>query len=281
MTDKEYIRGKKKTLTKLNIREISGVDVPAQGLATVKLIKRNESRKDTLMGLEQQIEQLQKQLADQIAKTEELEKKYEADKEEETKKMEEKAKKMEAEKARMEEEKKKKELEEAEKALAKAKGEDHKPVLYKSVAGIEYRDSAQAELAKQNDSLAQKLAKIEDLNKRVELEKRAGELCKHLKGSDDIKVALVKAIEGIESDELRKGVEELVKVADAAMSDLFKSRGTTATADDANEPIALLEKKARDYQAKNADMSYEQAFNVVSQTQEGRELLAKTRKRPQ
>lgn len=114
------------------------------------------------------------------------------------------------------------------------------------------------------------IAKMRERQEREDLAKRAESELPNLSGKPDEKGQLLKAIDGIEDEDVRKGVLESLKAADTAVSKLFAEVGKTV-ADDDSSATHRLEKMARDY-AEEKSLSYEQAFAKVIDTPEGREL---------
>ena len=120
-------------------------------------------------------------------------------------------------------------------AVAKRDGET---VVYTSLDGATYRksdDPRMVELAKRADA-------SEALARSAQLEKRAGQEIPFLKGSTAAKTALLRAVDAIADETTRKGVAELLKGANAAMSLLGKSIGSTGgDSPDSDSPVARFE----------------------------------------
>ena len=154
----------------------------------------------------------------------------------------------------------------------KSKADD--PVVYKDLEGNKYRksDDQRVVSAVKRADRAEKTAKEErELRKDGELSKRAAKLT-FVKGKDEVKVALLKAIDGIEDEDLRKGALEIVAAANSGLQEAFKKRGTAFGADpEAVDAEAKLEKMAQEYQKTN-DCTIEKARAEILMTEEGAEL---------
>ena len=139
------------------------------------------------------------------------------------------------------------------------------PVVYKSPkSGREYLKSCSPELleAVKSADEAWELAKSErDLRESGELSKRAEKL-KFVKGKEDVKVALLRAIDGIEDDELRKGALEIVEAANSGMKQAFEKRGTASGVDIDSDAEAKYEKLSQEY-AKTNSCTIEKARSEV------------------
>lgn len=159
-------------------------------------------------------------------------------------------------------------------ASALAKAADADPVVYKSkTTGREFRKSDGehlVELAKQNDELAGELAKSRAQSEQAALEKRAGDELPHLKGSVGARAALLKAVDGIADEAVRKEVGEILKAKDLASADLMAPRGVS-TPPAEGSPVAKFNALAKSYAEKNG-VSVEKASLAVLDTPEGQAL---------
>jgi len=99
------------------------------------------------------------------------------------------------------------------------------PVIYKSADGAEYRKSEAkaAELAKRVDAQDAKLKESEQLRKRDAFAKRAESELSNLPGSEDTKIAVLMAVEGID------GAAELFKAANEGLTKAFERAGTAGS----------------------------------------------------
>ena len=156
---------------------------------------------------------------------------------------------------------------------ALAKAADSNPIVYTSkTTGTAFRKNDGQhviELAKQNDELAGRLAKSENDREQQLLEKRAKDELPHLKGTDLAKAALLKAVDGIPHEALRKEITELLAAQDLGMADLTKRRGTSAApATDAGSPLAKFNELAKRY-ATDKSVTIEAASVAILDTPEG------------
>lgn len=158
-------------------------------------------------------------------------------------------------------------------AIEKAKNSD--PVIYTDSEGHEYHKSEAkaAALAKRADETAKENATLKAAQATVEIEKRCGDLFKHLKGDMPAKVALLKAVDGIGEVATRDAVMEMLKANDAGLGEALKTLGTQTGAT-VSEPEAKLNKMAEDYMAahKAEGMTFAKAYDIVAQTPEGSAL---------
>lgn len=144
------------------------------------------------------------------------------------------------------------------------------PVIYKSVAGVEYRESEKslAALAKQADVNAKDLHQAREDSELLRLEKRVKEEIPHLKGDDETKARLLKAV----GDD--KDVLETLKAADKAVAEFFKTKGSDGL--DGGEggdetPEDKLDKLA-EKKADKDSITFAKAYTAVLETSEGAEL---------
>lgn len=157
--------------------------------------------------------------------------------------------------------------------IEKAQSAD--PVVYTSIDGDVFRKSDDSRLvaaARRADEMAKALAKRDE----ADADRQHTEVAKgfeSLKGSLEVRTAVVKAIAGIESDELRTGAMELLKAADATAKSLTKNSGTAGNEDagsDGEDPLAAM---AKAYATKN-EVSLTQAYAEVMKTPEGQALYS-------
>lgn len=157
-----------------------------------------------------------------------------------------------------------------------AKSKDSDPVVYKTADGVEYRksdDQRLVSLAKQNDELAKAARDSAAKAKDAELRKRASEELSHLPGSEDVRVALLKAVDAIEDEEVRKSALESLKAKDLAMKGAFEQKGHRGSTE-AGSSEDELDVMAKAY-AKENKVSFEKAYAEVIKTDEGRKLYKK------
>lgn len=131
-----------------------------------------------------------------------------------------------------------------------------------------------APVLKMLEEQGKELSEIKKSGETLKLEKRAEAELSNLAGNTASKVALLKAVDGIEDDAERAEVLKSLKAADVATSDLFKSVGNAQI--DESTPTFKLEKLAKDYATKN-DVTFEQGYAEVTKSGDGRELYAASR----
>ena len=161
-------------------------------------------------------------------------------------------------------------------SLAKA-ATDADPVAYTTLDGVVLHKSAGAgfiALAKSNDDLRKRLEKSEAVAETASLEKRVNETLAHLPGDMATRVAMLKAIDGIENEQRTASLAALKAQSDV-LGKSFDTLGVS-NAPVPGSPADDLEKMAAEHQASNPGMSIEKAYDVVSQTEAGAELYAKT-----
>src|SRR6185295_19532639 len=112
--------------------------------------------------------------------------------------------------------------------IEKAKNAD--PVIYTDSEGHDYHKSEAkaAALAKRADDMAKENATLKAAQVSTDLEKRCGDMFKHLKGDMPAKVAMLKAVEGITDETQRTAVLEMLKANDAGLGEAMKTLGTKA-----------------------------------------------------
>lgn len=126
-------------------------------------------------------------------------------------------------------------------------------------------------------AMIQKQAKeVEELQKAAEiqrLDKRADSDIPNFGGSAGERRALLKAVDGIDDEDTRKGVSAMLKAASKLMEKGFGEIGHLGNTDDGGA-MSELEKMASAY-ADEKGVTYEVAFAEVSKSGKGRELFAK------
>ena len=288
---------KKRRITALKINEISGVDNPAQVGASVLIMKRSEKGnalqqldnaavKELILdmfskgdiNMSKTAEELQKALDAQKAETERLVKvlALSAEHREHYNGLEDAAKAGFLEKS------------EAERTAIVAKANEpdpEDPVVFKTEAGVEIRKSdgpAVLALAKSNDEqlkanreLAKKLAESEARRGDQQLRKRAETELKYFPGDLDTRVAILKSVEAIESEEARKAALQSLKAQNDALSTAFKVSGHLGTPEPGSASEEL-DKLTKALVQKDTALTYEQAYDKVLGTEEGAKLYAQT-----
>lgn len=153
------------------------------------------------------------------------------------------------------------------------KSEDADRVVYKCDNGDEIRKSegSRAESqARQIDDMARELKKSREDGEDTEFSKRAKTELSKVKGTDENKTALLKAVATIEDADVRKGVEEILKATNETFGLVTKSKGHQdgSVAGDINEKLDALAKKRAD----EKDISFAKAYSQVLTSDEGRAL---------
>ena len=149
------------------------------------------------------------------------------------------------------------------------------PVVYRTDEGIEIRKSEGAvvlNLAKSNDSNARENRELREARERDVLEKRADNEIGHLSGEVDTRVALLKAIDGIEDETTRNNVLATIKSHDGGISAALNTYGHLGEGQpaDAEQELDRLAKNL----ASEKDLTYQQAYTQAANTKQGRELYA-------
>lgn len=160
------------------------------------------------------------------------------------------------------------------KELEKLQAED--PVVYTDEAGTEYKksdDPRLVQMARDRDE-DRKIAKKErEERQTLELEKRANADLEHLPGDLKVKVEVLKAVDGIEDEEIRKSAHEMLKAQNEAHAGAFEVRGSRGEGfRKAEDELNALAKK---HAAEN-DVPFAQAYDAVLKTEEGKKLYEQT-----
>jgi len=163
------------------------------------------------------------------------------------------------------------------------------PVIYKSLAGDEYRqddDPRLVEMAKRDDNREKEMQKMRDDAAEAAFEKRGAKAYAKFKGEVSAKTALAKAVAGIKDDDVRKSVEEMLESAHNAAAVTLKEIGSTSddfsTDDDldGDDSVAKAAGSKLDALAKQkaaADkISFSKAMTEVLDTEEGAALYAQS-----
>lgn len=157
------------------------------------------------------------------------------------------------------------------------KSADAKAVVYKDADGNTYTkadDKRLIELAKARDELVREKQELAKRAKEIELAKRADEL-KHIPGDDATRIAILKSIESIEDEAVRKAALAALKARDAGVAKAFEQVGH-AGSPEKQSAEQKIEAMAKAY-ADEHKVSKAKAFTAVLQTAEGRALYAETR----
>ncbi len=154
---------------------------------------------------------------------------------------------------------------------------DADKVVYKSVEGTEYRKSDDPRLvamAKDRDTDAKRLAKMEKDAEDKSYAKRAKEELANLPGTEDSKVATLKALDGIEDEDVRKTALEALHASNADMAQAFVEHGTGSSpaSVSAGDELDTLAKKY----AEDNEVSFSAAMKQVCRTPQGSALYEQT-----
>lgn len=146
-------------------------------------------------------------------------------------------------------------------------------VVYKSVDGTEYRKSDDTRLvamAKDRDTDAKKLAKLEKDAEDKSYAKRAKDELANLPGTEDSKIATLKALDGIEDEDVRNTALESLHASNADMAQAFAERGTGSSPASVSAE-AELDTLAKKYADEN-EVDFNAAMTHVCRTPEGSAL---------
>ena len=114
------------------------------------------------------------------------------------------------------------------------KRDDEDPVIFKSADGTEYRksdDSRLIELAKREDARETEFRKMQEEREEARIEKYVGENLQHHPGEMGVRVAIVKAVEGIADEKVREGALDALKAKDAKFAPAFQQVGVKGQPD--------------------------------------------------
>lgn len=162
-------------------------------------------------------------------------------------------------------------------AIAKAAAEKDK-VEYTAVDGTEFRksdDPRLVQMAKDRDEDRAALKKSQEETADLNLRKRAEEL-EHLPGDVETRVAMLKAIDGIEDADKRKSALDALKAQDAGLAKAFQTVGVAGGSVEPGSPNDELNNLAKAEQDKHPELTFEKAFAAVTNTPAGAALYEKT-----
>ena len=121
----------------------------------------------------------------------------------------------------------------------------------------------------------ERISKLEAEREREALAKRTEAELPNLAGSVDARMALIKAVDGIQDEAVRGQVIETLKAADNATRAHFIEIGKTATGDaDPNDPQAEVARLAKALQEKDPSLTDAQARAAVWKSADGKRLRA-------
>lgn len=146
------------------------------------------------------------------------------------------------------------------------------PVVYKSHKGVEFfknDDQRMVEMAKDGDIRDAQMAKQAEKIADDSVAKRATELFKNLSGEAATHNALLKAVDGIEGDELRKNVMATLAASDAGIGAIVKEHGHQDLVLGDGDAEAQLETLAKKYVQDNPGTDFYDAYHIVSEANAG------------
>lgn len=152
--------------------------------------------------------------------------------------------------------------------VEKRKAEDYIEVSGEAVLKSALPASVLAMISKQARELAEVTKKLE----AEELVKRVSAEIPHLSGAPAMKGAVLKAVDAIADDEVRKAAHAMLKGANTLASKLTREFGTVAPEE--TDAMSELNKMAEDY-AVEKKVTFAKAFADVTRTGRGAELFAK------
>lgn len=152
--------------------------------------------------------------------------------------------------------------------VEKRKAEDYIEVSGEAVLKSALPASVLAMISKQAGELAEVTKKLE----AEELVKRVSAEIPHLSGAPAMKGAVLKAVDAIADDEVRKAAHAMLKGANTLASKLTREFGTVAPEE--TDAMSELNKMAEEY-AVEKKVTFAKAFADVTRTGRGAELFAK------
>ncbi len=161
--------------------------------------------------------------------------------------------------------------------VAKA-SQDADPVVYTTKDGVELRKSVGAgfiAIAKSNDVLRDEVAELREDKVSSDLKKRAETELSHIPGTIETRTEMLKAIEGIKDEAAREASLNALKAQNEAMSKAFIVKGHGGSSIPGS-PGDELDQLAKAYHAKHPEMTIEKAYTMVTSTEEGADLYAKS-----
>lgn len=162
-------------------------------------------------------------------------------------------------------------------AAAVAKAAETDPVLYTDRAGVTYRRSDGDKviaLAKRADESEKRAEDAESSATTADLQKRAASL-EYLPGDEDVKVEMLRAIDGIKDPAVRKASLESLAAQNAELSKAFQVLGRRGgESPGSGSPEAKLDELAKGLKAADPKLTDEAAMAKALETPEGRKAYA-------
>lgn len=143
-------------------------------------------------------------------------------------------------------------------------------VVYKSHDGTEFfksDDIRLVDMAKKGDIQAAQLLKAAEKTADQEVAKRATEVFKNMTGDAEVQTALLKSVDGIKDEEIRKQVMEMLAKSDAGIAALSEEHGHQHVSKGDNskaEANIKLEGLAKAHSEKNPGVNAFDAYGIVS-----------------
>lgn len=265
----------KRRATKLAVRELSGVTVPAHDGALVTLFKLNPHQEDKKMS--EDLNQLQAKLSATEAALATM-KQANAALQSQLEAQTAIAGLTDAEKEVMAalpagEQASFASKSSAERQLVVKARQEANPVVYKAASGVEYRksdDQRLVDMARKVDESDEKLRKAAEAAQKARLESVAATELKHLPGELSVKVSMLGLVESLQ-DADKAAVMAMLKAGNSAISGAFKTIGSSVSLEDNSEPLTELKKMAEKHAAERK-ISYESAYAEVLATEAGSRL---------
>ena len=154
-------------------------------------------------------------------------------------------------------------------AIAKAAADENAEV-YKAKDGTVFTksdDPRMVKMAKDNDILAAQLAKAAETTANQDVAKRATELFKNMTGTPAAQTALLKSVEGIADEAVRKEVLEILAKNDAGIATIITEHGSAhidVTKGDSAAASSKLDGLAKKYVQDNPGTNAFDAYGIVS-----------------
>jgi len=144
----------------------------------------------------------------------------------------------------------------------------------KDIRKSEDPTGAIAEMVKRDAKREKELKDLKAKGQKSELEKRAGEL-KHLPGTVETKVAMLKSLDSIEDEAVRQSALESLSAKNSAAGDDFVTKGDS-TEPETQEGEDALDSLAKAEMAKDSSLTFEQAYSKALDSDEGQAIYTKS-----
>lgn len=154
-----------------------------------------------------------------------------------------------------------------------AKRAEQMTPAYESADGTKFYksdDPRLIEMAKKADSDSKAREAIEKRYRDSELKKRAGDLTDALPGDENVRVAIIEAVDGIEDEEVRKSALETLASKNKAMRKGMSALGTTADDPDDVDGETDFDALVKKYRKDNPEATELDAVDAVAKSAEGR-----------